>query len=195
MWSPEWQLLVSSVAGMHQGYVVCYSWRYMRVSDFQYGLPVELIAQRPAEQRDASRLLLLARRSGVYEDKVFRALPQLLRGDELLVLNNTRVRAARLFGKRVGVHAQPPAASGAAGESSSGEYLSGTVEIFLARRIRHDTWEALVRPGKKLPVGERVIFGAGELQAEIVERGSWGFRGFVFNQAMKFPAIRNLSRR
>src|SRR3982074_2983646 len=97
----------------------------MRVSDFQYGLPGELIAQRPAEQRDASRLLLLARRAGGYEDKVFRALPQLLRGDELLVLNNTRVRAARLFGKRAGVHAQPPAASGkAAGESSSGEYLS-----------------------------------------------------------------------
>src|ERR1700676_1887507 len=108
----------------------------MRVSDFQYELPAELIAQRPAEQRDASRLLLLARRSGVYDDRVFRALPQLLRGDELLVLNNTRVRAARLVGKRAGMHAQPSAASvKAAGESSSAEYLSGTVEIFLVRRI------------------------------------------------------------
>src|SRR3979411_2355293 len=98
----------------------------MQVSDFDYGLPVELIAQRPAEQRDASRLLLLARRSGVYEDKVFRSLPQLLRGDELLVLNIPGVRGARFFGKLAGVPPQPPAASGkAAGESSSGEYLSG----------------------------------------------------------------------
>src|ERR1700730_2473921 len=102
----------------------------MRVSDFHYGLPVELIAQRPAEQRDASPLLLLARRSGVYVDSVFRALPELLRGDELLVLNNTRVRSARLFGKRAGMHAQPSAASVPAGESSSAEYLSGAVEIF-----------------------------------------------------------------
>jgi S-adenosylmethionine:tRNA ribosyltransferase-isomerase len=167
----------------------------MRVSDFHYGLPVELIAQRPAEQRDASRLLLLERRSGVYDDRVFRALPQLLRGDELLVLNNTRVRAARLFGKRAGMHAQPSAASvKAADESSSAEYLSGTVEIFLVRRIQHDTWEALVRPGKKLPVGERVIFGAGELQAEIVERGELGIRTICFHSNNEISVDQNIER-
>jgi S-adenosylmethionine:tRNA ribosyltransferase-isomerase len=166
----------------------------MRVSDFHYGLPVELIAQRPAEQRDASRLLLLARRSGVYDDSVFRALPELLRGDELLVLNNTRVRSARLFGKRAGMHAQPSAASVPAGESSSAEYLSGAVEIFLVRRIQNDTWEALVRPGKKLPVGERVIFGAGELQAEIKERGELGIRTICFHSSNGISVDQNIER-
>src|SRR5438034_3015317 len=71
-------------------------------------LPREQIAQRPLEQREASRLLLLDRSSGVFEDQLFTEFPSLLRGDELLVINNARVIPARLFGKRAGVHSQPP---------------------------------------------------------------------------------------
>ena len=80
----------------------------MRVDAFNYELPVDRIAQHPAARREASRMLLLHRRSGAWEDRAFAELPELLRGDELLLLNNARVLPARLFGKRAGVHAQAP---------------------------------------------------------------------------------------
>jgi S-adenosylmethionine:tRNA ribosyltransferase-isomerase len=168
----------------------------MKVSDFNYELPVELIAQRPAEWRDASRLLSLSRASGAYENRFFSELPLLMRGDELLVLNNTRVRPARLFGKRAGMHAQRSSISAKSAEEfpSGSEYLSGTVEIFLVRRMEHDTWEALVRPGKKLPVGERVIFGVGELEAEIVERGELGIRTIRFRASNGISVDENIER-
>jgi S-adenosylmethionine:tRNA ribosyltransferase-isomerase len=150
----------------------------MRVEDFNYDLPTELIAQRPLEQRDFSRVLLLERSTGTYEDRMFSELPQLLRGDELLVLNNTRVLPARLFGRRAGVFSQQPS------RKTKMEHLHGEVEVFLTRRIEKDTWEALVRPGRKLPVGERVIFGVGEkgdLEAEILTRGELGIRTLKFS--------------
>jgi S-adenosylmethionine:tRNA ribosyltransferase-isomerase len=168
----------------------------MKVSEFNYELPDELIAQRPAERRDASRLLSLSRVSSAFEDRFFSELPQLMRGDELLVLNNTRVRPARLFGKRSGVHAQRTSISTKSAEEfpSGDEHLSGVVEIFLVRRVEGDTWQALVRPGKKLPVGERVIFGTGELEAEIVERGELGIRTICFHASNESSVDENIER-
>ena len=146
----------------------------MRVSELDYQLPRELIAQKPLAERSASRMLMLDRRTGSVEDGSFGTLPDVLRGNELLVFNNARVIPARLFGRRAGIHAQPPS------HVSAREHLTGTVEVFLSRRIETDTWEALVRPGRKLPVGERVIFGKGELEAEIVARGELGLRTVRF---------------
>jgi S-adenosylmethionine:tRNA ribosyltransferase-isomerase len=146
----------------------------MRVDAFGYQLPNELIAQRPATQRDASRMLLLDRRSGAWEDRAFAELPKLLSGDELVLLNNARVLPARLFGKRTGVHSQSPS------RKTAREHLTGTVEVFLTRRIELEIWEALVRPGRKMAVGERVLFGEGELEGEILARGELGLRTVRF---------------
>jgi S-adenosylmethionine:tRNA ribosyltransferase-isomerase len=142
----------------------------VRTDDFAYTLPPGQIAQRPLSQRDSSRLLLLDRGTGTVVDSYFKELPELLRGDELLVFNNARVIPARLFGKRIGLHAQPPSRATARG------HLTGTVEVFLTRQVSTDVWEALVRPGRKLPVGERILFGSGELEAEILSRGELGLR-------------------
>ncbi len=149
----------------------------MRIEELDYDLPLELIAQRPLERRDSSRMLLLDRLTGRLADKDFRQLPELLRGDELLVCNNARVIPARLFGKRVGVHSQTPS------RSTFREHLKGQVEVLLARRLALDTWEALVRPGRKLPVGERIVFGDSELEGEIVARGELGLRTIRFRSA------------
>jgi len=146
----------------------------MRLDELDYYLPLERIAQWPLEHRDASRLLLVPRFEGRLEDRVFRELPDLLRGDELIVLNNTRVIPARLFGRRAGVHAQPPS------RTTRREHLSGRVEIFLTRRLDEQTWEALVRPGRKMQTGERVLFGEGELEGEVTSRGELGQRTLRF---------------
>lgn len=146
----------------------------MRLDELDYLLPKEQIAQRPLERRDASRLLLLNRADGSYADQMFRELPSLLRGDELLVLNNARVIPARLFGHRTGVHSQSPS------KAARKEHLTGTVEVFLTRQLAPDTWEALVRPGRKMQTGERVLFGAGELEAEVIGRGELGLRTLRF---------------
>jgi S-adenosylmethionine:tRNA ribosyltransferase-isomerase len=150
----------------------------MRIDELDYDLPRELIAQRPLERRDASRMLVLDRRSGLADGRVFADLPNLLRGDELLVCNNARVIPARLFGRRAGMHSQP------ASKSVAREHLQGRVEVFLARRLGANTWEALVRPGRKLPVGERIIFGEGELEGEIFERGELGLRTIQFRSTI-----------
>ena len=153
----------------------CYSYQTMRVTELEYDLPRELIAQRPADRRDDSRLLRLDRETGAYVDDAFRNLPGLLRGDELLVLNNARVLPARLFGRRLGVHSQTPSRKTAA------EHLTGTVEVFLTRRVDDDIWEALVRPGRKMKTGERIVFGDGELEGEIIARGELGARTIRFH--------------
>src|SRR5882757_242705 len=146
----------------------------MRLDEFDYHLPREQIAQRPLERRDASRLLLLDRASGTVEDRLLSGLPNLLRGNELLVFNNARVIPARLFGRRAGVHSQPPS------RATRSEHLVGKVEIFLTRRLDFELWEALVRPGRKMQVGERILFGAGELEAEVLSRGELGLRTLQF---------------
>jgi len=144
------------------------------IEELDYELPREQIAQRPLPTRDASRLLFLDRGRQEWADRQFLELPELLEGNELLVFNNARVIPARLFGRRAGTHSQPPS------RASAREHLTGTVEVFLSKRIASDTWEVLVRPGRKLPVGERVIFGRGELTAEIVGRGELGLRTVRF---------------
>src|SRR5579864_264955 len=146
----------------------------MRLDDIEYHLPPGQIAQRPLDRRDSSRLLLLSRSEGNMEDRLFVDLPDLLRGDELIILNNTRVIPARLFGRRAGVRAQPPS------RTTRREHLTGKVEVFLARQLDPQTWEALVRPGRKVQTGERVLFGEGELEAEVISRGELGRRTLRF---------------
>jgi S-adenosylmethionine:tRNA ribosyltransferase-isomerase len=146
----------------------------MRLDELDYLLPQEQIAQRPLSRREDSRLLYLDRSSGVFEDRHFTEFPSLLTGDELLVFNNARVIPARLFGRRAGVHSGRPSLA------TKSEHLSGKVEIFLTREMDSGTWEALVRPGRKMPVGERVLFGDGELEAEVLSRGQLGLRTLRF---------------
>jgi S-adenosylmethionine:tRNA ribosyltransferase-isomerase len=148
--------------------------RAMRIEDFEYSLPAELIAQRPLERRDASRMLLLDQLSGQIEDRAFAELPEFLGRTELLVYNNAQVIPARLFGMRKGLRAQVPS------RVTREEHLQGRVEVFLTGRVEGDIWEALVRPGRKLPVGEQVIFGDGELEGEITGRGELGLRTIRF---------------
>lgn len=154
----------------------------MELSDFDFELPQELIAQHPLEERDASRMLVMDRKSAALHDRHFRDLPELLRGDELIVLNNTRVLPARLFGRREGLRSQKP------GENSPerDEHLKASIEVLLVRQIEPDLWETLVRPGRKIPVGERIIFGRGELEARVEGRGGYGLRFLRFSHQGSF---------
>jgi len=144
----------------------------MKIEDFDYILPEERIAQRPLAERDASKLLLLGRAGGKISDYSFREFPKLLRGDELVVFNNTRVIPARLFGKRRGTKSQ---AAGSA-KAVPPEPLKSEIEVLLTRRIADGEWEALVRPGRKIGIGERIVFGDGELEFEVIARGEFGLR-------------------
>jgi S-adenosylmethionine:tRNA ribosyltransferase-isomerase len=148
----------------------------MQLTELNYELPPERIAQRPLAERDASRMLLLDRRSGAWEDRAFREFPALLRGDELLVVNNARVIPARLLGRRAGVRSGEPAKEGKARR----EFLTSEIEVLLVRQIEAGVWEALVRPGRKIGVGERIIFGDGALEAEVESRGEYGLRRLRF---------------
>jgi S-adenosylmethionine:tRNA ribosyltransferase-isomerase len=143
----------------------------MELAEFDYALPEERIAQRPLAERDASRMMLIDRGSGCFEDRWFRELPELVRGDELFVVNNARVRLARLLGRRRGVRARPPGRRSPARR----RFLEAPIEVLLIRQVDPDVWEALVRPGRKMPVGERVVFGDG-LEAEVIARGEFGLR-------------------
>ena len=161
----------------------------MRLEDFDYELPPSQIAQRPLTRRDASRLLLLPRCPGTsVEDRFFAGLPDLLHGNELIVLNNARVIPARLFGRRAGVHSQSPS------RATRREHLTGKVEVFLTRCLDPQTWDGLVRPGRKMQIGERVIFGEGELEAEIVSRAEFGQRTLRFVSRDTQPVSEHLER-
>src|SRR5947209_19216881 len=146
----------------------------MRLDELDYHLPAEQIAQQPLDRRDASRLLLLNRPSGAFEDRQFAEFPELLTGNELVVLNNARVIPARLFGRRAGVRSEKPS------RSTRAEHLTGKVEVLLTRQVGDDAWEALVLPGRKMRLRERVLFGGGELEAEITARGDFGLRTLRF---------------
>ena len=154
----------------------------MNLSELNFDLPPERIAQRPLEQRDASRMLLLDRASGQWDDRQFRGFPDLLRGDELIVINNARVLPARLFGRRAGIHAEPPGAH----SPSRPEHLQAPIEVLLVRQLEPDAWETLVRPGRKIPVGERIVFGEGELDALVEARGEYGLRVLRFHSKNGF---------
>ena len=108
----------------------------MPLDELDYHLPREQIGQRPLDRRDASRLLALSRGTGQLEDHLFAELPALLRGDELVVLNNTRVIPARLFGRRAGVHSSPPS------RVTRLEHRRGRVEVFLTRHDAYYFWKA-----------------------------------------------------
>ena len=121
----------------------------MNVSDFYYDLPKELIAQDPLEDRAASRLLVLGKKDGSIRHETFRDVTGHLRAGDCLVISNTRVIPARLFGQR--------------------EDTGGAVELLLLKRRSTDVWETLVKPGKKARTGARLCFGGGLLTGEIVE--------------------------
>ena len=123
----------------------------MKVSDFNYDLPKELIAQHPMEKRDESRLMVLHRDTKQIEDKTFKDVIDYLEPGDCLVRNNTKVIPARLYGKIVG---------------KTSEKL---VEFLLLKQLENDNWEVMVRPGKKLREGVKVDFGDGLLHAEILE--------------------------
>ena len=160
----------------------------MLVSDFNYPLPEELIAQHPLADRAASRLLHVERSTGSFIDRKFRDFPQLLRPDDLLVLNNTRVFPARLLGRRAGARAQPVSKRNPAAR----DFLRGEVEALLTRQLDESglAWQALVHPGRKIGVGERLFFGEHEeLQAEVIARGKFGERTLRFAPVSDFFAL------
>src|SRR4029079_6964989 len=121
----------------------------MRIADFDYELPAELIAQTPLEQRDASRMLVLNREAEAGTDSSFREFTKCLLPDDVVVVNNSRVIPARLLGHR--------------------EESGGQVEVFLVREIEDLVWETMVRPGGRLKKGARAVFGEGRLVAELLD--------------------------
>jgi S-adenosylmethionine:tRNA ribosyltransferase-isomerase len=159
------------------------------VSDFQFHLPDELIAQEPLAARDGSRMLRLQRTSGRYSDGWFRDLPDLLQPGDLVVFNNTRVFPARLYGRREGARAQAVSPHNPAARV----FLQGRIEVLLTRQLSTDPndWECLVRPGRKIGVGERLFFGEHDrnldaLQAQVLTRAEFGERHIRFQPT--FPS-------
>lgn len=132
----------------------------MRVSEFDYNLPEELIAQEPLPERDHSRLLVLDRRTGAYWDRYFYQFPDEVAPGSVLVLNNTRVFPARLFGKRKG--------------------FAGHVEVLLLRRREGTRWEALVKPGRIARPGTELVFDEGRLEARVLAAEAEGKRLIEF---------------
>jgi S-adenosylmethionine:tRNA ribosyltransferase-isomerase len=149
----------------------------VNVSEFDYELPAERIAQWPLKERDASRMLVVSRATGSLEDRMFREFESLLQGDELIVVNNARVLPARLWGRRKGLSAHP------IGKNSPirHENLTSPIEVLLLRAVAPNEWEALVRPGRKISVNETIVFGKGELEATIIDRGNYGQRMLKFS--------------
>ncbi|HEY1337530.1 MAG TPA: tRNA preQ1(34) S-adenosylmethionine ribosyltransferase-isomerase QueA [Bryobacteraceae bacterium] len=150
----------------------------MDLADFDYDLPAELIAQEPLADRAASRMFVLYREQGRWEDLAFRDFPQFLQAGDCLALNDSRVIPARLFGRRAGVRSHPIGKN----NPKRREYLSGEVEVFLLRPAAPREWTALVRPGRKMRIGERIRF-AEDLEGEIVARGQFGERTIRFEGA------------
>lgn len=141
----------------------------MQISDFDYELPEELIAQHPPERRDAARMLVLNRAEQSWHDSRFAELPSYVRAGDCVVLNNTRVFPARLTGAR--------------------EPSGGRVELFLIDERGPQIWEALARPGRRLQEGARVQFGDGRLRAQIIEVLEEGRRLLRFDCEERFESV------
>lgn len=141
----------------------------MKTSDFDYGLPKELIAQDPLEDRSASRLMVLHRKSGTIEHRVFHDIVEYLRPGDCLVRNNTKVIPARLFGMR--------------------EDTGATIELLLLKRRENDVWETLVKPGKKARTGAKLVFGDNHLTGEIIDVLEDGNRLIQFHYEGIFEEI------
>ena len=160
----------------------------MLVSDFHYDLPDSQIAQDPLPDRAESRMLHVQRKNAGFEDRVFRDFPDLLRPDDLVVLNNTRVFPARLYGRRSGAKAQALSPRNPAAR----DFLHGRVEVLLTRQFNQNPneWDCLVRPGRKIGVGEHLFFGEhDDLQAEVLSRGEFGERRIRFAPVDDFPQV------
>jgi S-adenosylmethionine:tRNA ribosyltransferase-isomerase len=158
------------------------------VSDFHYHLPEELIAQEPLADRGAARMLHVKRGTAEMRDCTFRDFPELLRPDDLVVFNNTRVFPARVYGRRSGSRAQPLSAQNPAAR----DFLQGVVEVLLTRQLSEhpNEWECLVHPGRKIGIGERLFLGDhDELEAEVLERGAYGERKIRFAPVPDFFAV------
>ena len=140
----------------------------MKVSDFKYDLPEELIAQVPIEKRDESRLMILNRKEKTIEHKTFKDILDYLKPGDCLVRNNTKVLPARIYGKKE---------------------TGANVEFLLLNNIEGDIWESIVRPGNKLHVGTKVTFGDGLLQAEVLEIMEGGTRKVRFTYKGIFNEI------
>ena len=132
----------------------------MKLSDFNYELPKELIAQVPIEKRDEARLMVLNKKNKTIEHKVFKDILDYLKPGDCLVRNNTKVIPARLYGIK--------------------EETGAKVEFLLLNRIEGDIWEVMVKPGKKLMPGVNVVFGNGLLKAEVLEKIEGGNRKVKF---------------
>lgn len=120
----------------------------MQIQEFNYNLPEELIAQTPLKKRDESRLMVLNKNEKTIEHRMFKNIIEYLKPGDVLVRNNTKVIPARIYGKKE---------------------TGANVEFLLLNRIDGDIWESIVRPGNKLHVGTKVIFGNGLLKAEILD--------------------------
>ncbi len=144
----------------------------MLLEEFDYPLPPGLIAQRPLEERDGSRMMVLDRTRQSFRGGVFREISELLVPGDLLVFNNTKVFPARLLGRRKGVGAQKIGRHNPAVR----EHLRGEVELLLTRQENEDIWQGLVHPGRKIRTREVLVFGSNELEAEVLERGEYGVR-------------------
>ena len=140
----------------------------MKVSEFNYELPEELIAQTPIEKRDESRLMVLNRKQQTIEHKTFKNIIDYLEPGDVLVRNNTKVIPARLYGKKE---------------------TGANVEFLLLNNIENDIWECIVRPGNKLHLGTKVIFGEGLLKADILEIMPGGTRKVEFHYQGIFNEI------
>ena len=130
----------------------------MRVEDFDYNLPEELIAQTPLKKRDSSRLLVLDKKTGNIEHKKFTDIIDYLEKGDTLVLNDTKVLPARLIGIK--------------------EETNAVIEVLLLKNIENDDWECLVKPARRIKVGTIVSFGEGKLKAECIKEADEGIRHF-----------------
>ena len=139
------------------------------ISDFDYELPTELIAQTPLEKRDSSRMLVLDRHEETWTDASFTDFTCRLRPNDVVVVNNSRVFPARLIGRR--------------------EETGGQVEIFLVREVEDRVWNALVRPGGRLKRGARVCFGDGKLIAEFLDDPGSDLRAVRFHSEGSFDEV------
>lgn len=141
----------------------------MLISDFDYELPEELIAQHPLEQRDAARMLVVDRAQARWQDSRFAEMPSYVRAGDVVVVNNTRVFPARLTGVR--------------------EPSGGRVELFMLREREARVWEVLARPARRLQQGARVRFGDGRLRAEVIEILEGGRRAVRFEADAPFDDL------
>ena len=141
----------------------------MKTSDFNFDLPEELIAQVPIKDRTSSKLMVLDKETGEIEHRIFRDIIDYLNPGDCLVLNDTRVIPARLIGSKV--------------------ETGGKIEFLLLKRTEDDTWETLVKPGKRAKIGARFSFGDGKLIAEVVGMGEDGARIVKFEYNGIFEEI------